>query len=71
MITKREGKAKFGDSVFEVDEVKMKKKRELDLNDLVDILKNPIFMFSTFTRASTSFIFDISNLLMKDYVQNC
>lgn len=27
-------------------------------------------MFSTFTRASVSFIFDISHLFIKDYVQN-
>ena len=69
LVTKREGKMRFGDSVFEVGEVKMKKKGGLDLNDLVDILKNPTFMFSTFTRASVSFIFDISHLFIKDYVQ--
>ena len=61
---------RFVDSVFEVGEVKMKKKGELDLNDLVEILKNLPFMFSAFIRASVSFIFDISHLFIKDYVQN-
>ena len=72
LVSKREGEGnvRYGDSVFEVGEVKMKKKGGLDLNDLVDILKNPTFMFSTFTRASVSFIFDISHLFIKDYVQN-
>lgn len=72
LVSKREeeGKIRYGNSVFEEGEVKMKKKGGLDLSDLVDILKNPTFMFSTFTKASVSFIFDISHLFIKDYVQN-
>ena len=70
LVVNKEGKNRYGDSVFEVGEVKMKKKGGLDMKDLVEILKNPTFMFSTFTRVSVSFIFDISHLFIKDYVQN-
>ena len=70
LVKIKEEKKRYGDSIFEIGEVKMKKKGGLDLNDLADILKNPTFMFSTFTRASVSFIFDISHLFIKDYVQN-
>ena len=69
LVKNKEENKRYGDSVFEVGEIKMKKKGGLDLNDLLDILKNPTFMFSTFTRASVSFIFDISHLFIKDYVQ--
>ena len=47
----------------------MKKKGRNDKNELLGILKNPTFMLSTFTRASVSFIFDITHLFIKDYVQ--
>ena len=70
LVKIKEEKKRYGDSVFEIGEIKMKKKGGLDLKDLVEILKNPTFMFSTFTRASVSFIFDISHLFIKDYVQN-
>ena len=70
LVKNKEENTRYGDSVFEVGEIKMKKKGGLDLNDLLEILKNPTFMFSTFTRASVSFIFDISHLFIKDYVQN-
>ena len=69
LVKNKEENKRYGDSVFEVGEIKMKKKGGLDLHDLLDILKNPTFMFSTFTRASVSFIFDISHLFIKDYVQ--
>ena len=69
LVKNKEENKRSGDSVFEVGEIKMKKKGGLDLHDLLDILKNPTFMFSTFTRASVSFIFDISHLFIKDYVQ--
>ena len=59
----------YSNSVFGVGEVKMKKKGGIDKNELLGILKNPTFMFSTFTRASVSFIFDITHLFIKDYVQ--
>ena len=55
--------------MFEVGEIEMKKKGGLDLKDPLEILKYPTFMFSTFTRASVNFIFDISHLFIKDYVQ--
>jgi predicted MFS family arabinose efflux permease len=69
LVKNKEENKRYGDSVFEVGEIKMKKKGGLDLKDLLEILKNPTFMFSTFTRASVSFIFDISHLFIKDYVQ--
>ena len=59
---------KYSDSVFGEGEMKMKK-GGLDFHELLGILKNPTFMFSTFTRASVSFIFDITHLFIKDYVQ--
>ena len=59
---------KYSDSVFGTGKIKMKK-GGLDLNEVLGILKNPTFMFSTFTRASVSFIFDITHLFIKDYVQ--
>ena len=59
---------KYSDSVFGTGKIKMKK-GGLDFDELLGILKNPTFMFSTFTRASVSFIFDITHLFIKDYVQ--
>ena len=70
LVVNKEENKRYGDSVFEVGEIKMKKKGGIDIDDLFAILKNPTFMFSTFTRASVSFIFDISHLFIKDYVQN-
>ena len=60
---------KYTNSVFGTGKIK-KTKGGLDFNEILGILKNPSFMFSTFTRASVSFIFDITHLFIKDYVQN-
>ena len=59
---------KYSDSIFGTGKIKVKK-AGLDFNEVLGILKNPTFMFSTFTRASVSFIFDITHLFIKDYVQ--
>ena len=66
---KGDNNIKYSNSIFELGEVKMKKKGGIDTKELLGILKNPTFMFSTFTRASVSFIFDITHLFIKDYVQ--
>ena len=71
LVSSRKDKnERYGDSVFGVGQIKMKKKGGLDIHELLGILKNPTFMFSTFTRASVSFIFDITHLFIKDYVHN-
>ena len=70
-VTKNDEKNKrYSDSIFEIGEIKMKKKGEFDIKSFMVILKNPTFMFSTFTKASISFIFDITHLFIKDYVHN-
>ena len=61
---------RYSDSIFEMGEIKVKKKGGIVLSEVLGILKNKTFMFSTFTRASVSFIFDISHLFIKDYVNN-
>lgn len=62
---------KYSDSVFELGgEIKVKKKGGIVASEILGILKNKTFMFSTFTRASVSFVFDISHLFIKDYVTN-
>ena len=69
LVSSRDDKnKKYSDSVFGTGKIKMKK-GGLDFDELLGILKNPTFMFSTFTRASVSFIFDITHLFIKDYVQ--
>jgi predicted MFS family arabinose efflux permease len=69
LVSSREDKnKKYSDSVFGTGKIKVKK-AGLDFNEVLGILKNPTFMFSTFTRASVSFIFDITHLFIKDYVQ--
>ena len=68
LVSKRENNERYGDSIFEVGEIKVKK-GGFDFKEMLGILKNPSFMFATFTRASVSFIFDISHLFIKDYVR--
>ena len=69
LVSSRDDKSNnYSDSVFGTGKIKMKK-GGLDFDELLGILKNPTFMFSTFTRASVSFIFDITHLFIKDYVQ--
>ena len=68
LVINKKDKINYSDSIFEVGEIKIKKKH--NFQDLFGILKNPSFMFSTFTKASVSFILDISHLFIKDYVQN-
>ena len=69
LVSARDDKnKKYSDSVFGTGKIKMKK-GGFDFVELLGILKNPTFMFSTFTRASVSFIFDITHLFIKDYVQ--
>ena len=60
----------YGDSVFKKGEINIGKKGTFEFGILFEIIKNPTYLFSTFTKASISFILDITHLFIKDYVQN-
>ena len=65
---KKENK-RYSNSIFGIGEIKYKK-GGFNFKDLLDILRNSTFMFSTFSKASISLILDNSHLFIKDYVQN-
>lgn len=58
-----------GDSIFEMGEVKMKKK-EIIWSEFFAILKNKTFLFTTLTKTNLYFVLDISHLFIRDYVNN-
>ena len=70
LVVVKEKNERYGDSVFQLGEIKIKEKGTIKFGILIEILKNPTFMFSTFTKASVSLIFDITHLFIKDYAQN-
>jgi hypothetical protein len=64
--SKNDTSVKYTDSVFDVGKVK---KNCIDRNELLSILKKPIFILSSFTIVSFSFIFDTIYIFEENILQ--